>query len=331
MGNVLNLGNVQAILQSSDSLCVQKLFLSSQNNLTGPANSAGASAIACSISTCNAASFRNEFERQSDRQACENRLNSIRQSVNSAVQKLSGDPATAGSAIYQAAGKFLSSSQNTSRSSPVKIKNSKNVTADSETQNLSDRSDRLFPVSGSTDNTDCGESADPYETEQELNEIFMYSKLSGYNPEIDSDSSLDDTPIFFRSEYSHCVSSSIAKLVDNMVDTLLSYQSTPLNQALFMINAVSEIMKAVNKSSDTALGSDFNSSAVSSAQYNPKAHMLPLYILGCSIIDYIRRYNCKAFNYRKERQKAEEKIAHNEKEHKKRMAQFAAEFQFSYS
>ncbi len=330
MGNVLNLGNVRAILQSSDSLCVQKLFLSSQNNLAGPANSAGASAIACSISSCNAASFRNEFERQSDRQAYENRLNSIRQSVNSSVLKLSGDPA-AGSALYKAAGKFLSSFQNTSRSTSVKIKNSKNVTADSENHNLSDRCDRLSPVSGSTDSTDCEENTDPYRTEQELNEILMYSKLSGYNPEFENDTSLDDTPIFFSSEYSRCVSSSMAKLVDNMVDTLLSYQSTPLNQALCMIKAVSEIMKAVNNSSDTALVPDLNSSAVSAAQYNPKAHMLPLYILGCSLIDYIRRYNCKEFNYRKERQKAEEKIAHNEKEHKKRMAQFAAEFQFGYS
>ena len=134
MGNVLNLGNVRAILQSSDSLCVQKLFLSSQNNLAGPASSSGASTIACSISSCNAASFRNEFERQSDRQAYENRLNSIRQSVNSAVLKLSGDPA-AGSALYKAAGKFLSSSQNTSRSSPVKIKNSKRRPLINRTQN----------------------------------------------------------------------------------------------------------------------------------------------------------------------------------------------------
>lgn len=41
--------------------------------------------------------------------------------------------------------------------------------------------------------------------------------------------------------------------------------------------------------------------------------MLPLYVLGYSIIDYIKRYNCKEFNYKKERKKAEEKIAHNEK------------------
>ena len=59
--------------------------------------------------------------------------------------------------------------------------------------------------------------------------------------------------------------------------------------------------------------------------------MLPLYVLGYSIIDYIKRYNSKEFNYKKERKKAEEKIAHNEKESKQRMAEFAASFQFNYS
>lgn len=68
------------------------------------------------------------------------------------------------------------------------------------------------------------------------------------------------------------------------------------------------LMKAVSDCSTTAIET-ISQSTVLTNQYNPKVIMLPLYVLGYSLIDYLRRYNCKEFNYKKERQKAEEKIA----------------------
>ena len=97
-----------------------------------------------------------------------------------------------------------------------------------------------------------------------------------------------------------------------------------------MITNISMLMKAVSDCSTTAI-EIISQSTVLTNQYNPKVIMLPLYVLGYSLIDYLRRYNCKEFNYKKERQKAEEKIAKNEKERKQRMAEFATSFQFNYS
>lgn len=338
MGNVLNLGNVQAILRSSDSLFAKNLLLSEHNDLASAtkittATAATASALArtnlsaFNISVCSQVAFQNELEKQSKQQAYENKLNSIRQSVNSTNLKASQDATTASSAFYYASGKFLNQSQSSIRNETLKGKKGVALKDCLESEN---NLDRLNPVikDSAVYNDD---SSDPSVIEQELKEIFLNSSVSASNSIFENELSLDDTPIFFSSEYSRSVSASVAKLVDNMVDTLLSYQRVPLNNAIGMICTVSELMKAVRDNSTTAIESISQASIVTTNQYNPKVIMLPLYVLGYSIIDYIRRYNCKEFNYKKERQKAEEKIAHNEKERKQRMAEFAASFQFNYS
>ncbi len=247
--------------------------------------------------------------------------------MNSTNLKASQDATTASSAFYYASGKFLNQSQSSIRNETLKGKKGVALKDCLESEN---NLDRLNPVikDSAVYNDD---SSDPSVIEQELKEIFLNSSVSASNSIFENELSLDDTPIFFSSEYSRSVSASVAKLVDNMVDTLLSYQRVPLNNAIGMICTVSELMKAVRDNSTTAIESISQASIVTTNQYNPKVIMLPLYVLGYSIIDYIRRYNCKEFNYKKERQKAEEKIAHNEKESKQRMAEFAASFQFNYS
>lgn len=338
MGNVLNLGNVQAILRSSDSLFAKKLLLSEPNDLVSAAKIttatvATASALArtnlsaFNISVCSQVAFQNELEKQSKQQAYEDKLNSIRQSVNSTNLKASQDATTASSAFYYASGKGLNQSHGTVRSEILKDKKGVVLKNSLESEN---NLDGLKPViqDSSFYNDD---SSDPSVIEQELKEIFLNSSVCASKSIFENELSLDDTPIFFGSEYSHSVSASVAKLVDNMVDTLLSYQRVPLNNAMGMICTVSELMKVARDNSTTAIESISQASIVTTNQYNPKVIMLPLYVLGYSIIDYIKRYNCKEFNYKKERKKAEEKIAHNEKESKQRMAEFAASFQFNYS
>lgn len=349
MGNVLNLGNVQAILRSSDSLLAKNLLLSMQSNavnastLASNATSAvtatllpNTNLIASSINASNIVAFQKELERQSKQQAYENKLNSIKQEISSTVSKASLDSATASSAFYYANNKELCTSSNSSKAEYLKGKKALHSGAYSQdfgSESLdpvnTDAIDELAPFSRHDDSFNNDET-DPHVIEQELKEIFLNSAHCASKSIFENELSLDDTPIFFGSEHSLSVSASVAQLVDNMVNTLLSYQSIPLNNALGMMTNISMLMKAVNDCSTTAIET-ISQSTVLTNQYNPKVIMLPLYVLGYSLIDYIRRYNCKEFNYKKERQKAEEKIAKNEKERKQRMAEFAASFQFNYS
>lgn len=363
MGNVLNLGNVQAILRSSDSLLAKNLLLSIQSNavnastLASNATSAvtatllpNTNLIASSInaSTVNAGSivaFQKELERQSKQQAYEDKLNSIKHGISSTASKATLDSATANSAFYYANNKELSSLSSSSKAENLKGKKalhggdySQDFGSESLESVNTDALDELAPVSrhdASLNKSFNNEDADPHVTdphviEQELKEIFLNSAHCASKSIFENELSLDDTPIFFGSEHSLSVSASVAQLVDNMVNTLLSYQSIPLNNALGMMANITMLMKAVSDSTTTAIET-ISQSTVLTNQYNPKVIMLPLYVLGYSLIDYIRRYNCKEFNYKKERQKAEEKIAKNEKERKQRMAEFAASFQFNYS
>lgn len=354
MENVLNLGNVQAILRSSDSLLAKNLLLSMQSNavnastLASNATSAvtatllpNTNLIASSInaSTVNASSivaFQKELERQSKQQAYENKINSIKQEISSTVSKASLDSATASSAFYYANNKELCTSSNSSKAEYLKGKKALHSGAYSQdfgSESLdpvnTDAIGELAPFSRHDDSFNNDET-DPHVIEQELKEIFLNSAHCASKSIFENELSLDDTPIFFGSEHSLSVSASVAQLVDNMVNTLLSYQSIPLNNALGMMTNISMLMKAVSDCSTNAIET-ISQSTVLTNQYNPKVIMLPLYVLGYSLIDYIRRYNCKEFNYKKERQKAEEKIAKNEKERKQRMAEFAASFQFNYS
>lgn len=354
MGNVLNLGNVQAILLSSDSTLAKKLFFSMQSNavnastLSSNATSAATATLlpntnliantinAGAINASSLVAFQRELERQSKQQTYEDKLNSLKQGIISAESKASLDSATASSAFYYANNKELSSSSNSSKAEFLKGKKALHCEAYSQdfgSESLepvnTDAIDELAPVSrhdASLNNDDT----DPQVIEQELKEIFLNSSHCASKSIFENELSLDDTPIFFGSEHSLSVSASVAQLVDNMVNTLLSYQSIPLNNALEMITNISMLMKAVSDCSTTAIET-ISQSTVLTNQYNPKVIMLPLYVLGYSLIDYLRRYNCKEFNYKKERQKAEEKIAKNEKERKQRMAEFAASFQFNYS
>ena len=346
MGNVLNLGNVQAILLSSDSLLAKKLFFSMQSNavnastLSSNATSAATATLlpntnliantinAGALDASSLVAFQRELERQSKQQTYEDKLNSLKQGIISAESKASLDSATASSAFYYANNKELSSSSNPSKAEFLKGK--KALHGEAYSQDFG--SESLEPV-----NTDAihdaslnNDDTDPQVIEQELKEIFLNSSHCASKSIFENELSLDDTPIFFGSEHSLSVSASVAQLVDNMVNTLLSYQSIPLNNALEMITNISMLMKAVSDCSTTAIET-ISQSTVLTNQYNPKVIMLPLYVLGYSLIDYLRRYNCKEFNYKKERQKAEEKIAKNEKERKQRMAEFAASFQFNYS
>lgn len=349
MGNVLNLGNVQAILRSSDSLLAKNLLLSMQSNavnastLASNATSAvtatllpNTNLIASSINASNIVAFQKELERQSKQQAYENKLNSIKQEISSTVSKASLDSATASSAFYYANNKELCTSSNSSKAEYLKGKkalHSEAYSQDFGSESLdpvnTDAIDELAPFSRHDDSFNNDET-DPHVIEQELKEIFLNSAHCASKSIFENELSLDDTPIFFGSEHSLSVSASVAQLVDNMVNTLLSYQSIPLNNALGMMTNISMLMKAISDCSTTAIET-ISQSTVLTNQYNPKVIMLPLYVLGYSLIDYIRRYNCKEFNYKKERQKAEEKIAKNEKERKQRMAEFAASFQFNYS
>lgn len=335
MGNVLNLGNVQAILRSSDSLFAKNLLLSDQNDLfsnvktSATAGSTAASVIGGNTSTCNTVSFKNELERQALQQSYEDRLNAEKQNSVSTVLVASKNSAAVGSAFYYASKNGVKNTDTADRKESLKGKKLLSLRSDSTVHNSSDE---FAP--GQHSESSCHTDTDPDIIEQELRELFLNSGISASSSIFENDSSLDDTPIFFASEYSHSVSASVAKLVDDMVDNLLSYHSTHLGNALGMLSAVSELMNAAKECSvTTAAGitSVLQSSDTADCQYNPKAVMLPLYILGCSLTDYIRRYNCKTFNYKKERQKAEEKIARNEKRQKQRMAEFAAEFQFKYS
>lgn len=354
MGNVLNLGNVQAILLSSDSLLAKKQFFSMQSNavnaspLSSNATSAATATLlpntnliantinAGAINASSLVAFQRELERQSKQQTYEDKLNSLKQGIISAESKASLDSATASSAFYYANNKELSSSSNSSKAEFLKGKKALHGEAYSQDFGFeslepvnTDAIDELAPVSrhdASLNNDDT----DPQVIEQELKEIFLNSSHCASKSIFENELSLDDTPIFFGSEHSLSVSASVAQLVDNMVNTLLSYQSIPLNNALEMITNISILMKAVSDCSTTAIET-ISQSTVLTNQYNPKVIMLPLYVLGYSLIDYLRRYNCKEFNYKKERQKAEEKIAKNEKERKQRMAEFAASFQFNYS
>ncbi len=358
MGNVLNLGNVQAILRSSDSLLAKNLLLSIQSNAVNASTLASNAAsavtatllpntnlIASSInaSTVNASSivaFQKELERQSKQQAYEDKLNSIKHGISSTASKATLDSATASSAFYYANNKELSSLSSSSKAENLKGKKALQNGAYSQdfgSEGLesvnTDALDELAPVSrhgASLNESFYNEDTDPHVIEQELKEIFLNSTHCASKSIFENELSLDDTPIFFGSEHSLSVSASVAQLVDNMVNTLLSYQSIPLNNALGMMANITMLMKAVSDSTTTAIET-ISQSTVLTNQYNPKVIMLPLYVLGYSLIDYIRRYNCKEFNYKKERQKAEEKIAKNEKERKQRMAEFAASFQFNYS
>lgn len=340
MGNVLNLGNVQAILLSSDSTLAKKLFFSMQSNAVNTSTLSSNATSAATVTllpntnlianTINAGdlnasslvAFQRELERQSKQQTYEDKLNSLKQGIISA--------------FYYANNKELSSSSNSSKAEFLKGKKALHGEAYSQdfgSESLepvnTDALDELAPVSrpdASLNNDDT----DPQVIEQELKEIFLNSSHCASKSIFENELSLDDTPIFFGSEHSLSVSASVAQLVDNMVNTLLSYQSIPLNNALEMITNISMLMKAVSDCSTTAIET-ISQSTVLTNQYNPKIIMLPLYVLGYSLIDYLRRYNCKEFNYKKERQKAEEKIAKNEKERKQRMAEFAASFQFNYS
>ncbi len=74
MGNVLNLGNVQAILRSSDSLFAKKLLLSEPNDLVSAAKITTATVATASALTranlsafntcaCSQVAFQNELEK----------------------------------------------------------------------------------------------------------------------------------------------------------------------------------------------------------------------------------------------------------------------------
>ncbi len=353
MGNVLNLGNVQAILRSSDSLLAKNLLLSIQSNavnastLASNATSAvtatllpNTNLIASSVNASSIVAFQKELERQSKQQAYEDKLNSIKQGISSTASKATLDSATASSAFYYANNKELSSLSSSSKAENLKGKKALQNGAYSQdfgSEGLgsvnTDALDELDQVSrhgASLNESFNNEDTDPHVIEQELKEIFLNSAHCASKSIFENELSLDDTPIFFGSEHSLSVSASVAQLVDNMVNTLLSYQSIPLNNALGMMANITMLMKTVSDSTTTAIET-ISQSTVLTNQYNPKVIMLPLYVLGYSLIDYIRRYNCKEFNYKKERQKAEEKIAKNEKERKQRMAEFAASFQFNYS
>lgn len=220
MGNVLNLGNVQAILLSSDSLLAKKQFFSMQSNavnastLSSNATSAATATLlpntnliantinAGAINASSLVAFQRELERQSKQQTYEDKINSLKQGIISAESKASLDSATASSAFYYANNKELRSSSNSSKAEFLKGKKALHGEAYSQdfgSESLepvnTDAIDELAPVSrhdASLNNDDT----DPQVIEQELKEIFLNSSHCASKSIFENELSLDDTPIF---------------------------------------------------------------------------------------------------------------------------------------
>ena len=113
-------------------------------------------------------------------------------------------------------------------------------------------------------------------------------------------------------------------LVKQMLDSLFSFEPLSINDALEMMKSISSVL---SRQSDTIASFALTRSAYLN-NYTVLPTFIPLYIVALNLGQYIARYNGKAFDYKKAKQKALEKMKKQEKEKKEQMMEFSAAFDF---
>ena len=135
---------------------------------------------------------------------------------------------------------------------------------------------------------------------------------------------LDNTPILLGETELNANYSVTSVLVKQMLDSLFSFEPLSINDALEMMKSISSVL---SRQSDTIASFALTRSAYLN-NYTVLPTFIPLYIVALNLGQYIARYNGKAFDYKKAKQKALEKMKKQEKEKKEQMMEFSAAFDF---